>query len=112
MLERTARLGDGWMQIFYPPDGSFERKRTRLHQHAEAAGRDPASIPIESWVSLGAGGPDEWRKEAEAWRGLGVEALTLNTEFRHAHHVPADLATLEDHISAIAGYRDAVADLC
>jgi len=112
VLERTARLGDGWMQIFYPPDDTFERKRARLYQHAEAAGRDPASIPIESWVSIGKDGPDDWRAEAERWRDLGVRCLTVNTEFHRAHHVRADLNTLDDHLRVIEGYRDSVADLC
>lgn len=43
-LDRTVRLGDGYMGEHLPPDEAG-RTRKQLHELLEAGGRDPASVP-------------------------------------------------------------------
>jgi probable F420-dependent oxidoreductase len=43
VLRRIVRLGDGWLTYFYTPD-SFRKTWGKLHQLAEAQGRDPAEL--------------------------------------------------------------------
>src|SRR5690349_12843239 len=50
-LERIARRGDGWMPNAYPPDQSALDVFSQLGRLTEEAGRDPAQVGIEAWVS-------------------------------------------------------------
>jgi len=43
VLRRIVRHGDGWLTYFYTPD-SFRKTWGKLHQLAEAQGRDPAEL--------------------------------------------------------------------
>ena len=52
-LERIAKWGDGWMPNAYPPDHEATEVFDRLRGLTEAAGRDPAQVGIEAWVSMG-----------------------------------------------------------
>jgi probable F420-dependent oxidoreductase len=48
---RVARLGDGWLAGGMPDNESTRRGIESIRRHAEAAGRDPASIGLGSMVA-------------------------------------------------------------
>ena len=54
-LPRIAKWGDGWMPNAYPPDQSALDVFAQLRRLTEEAGRDPAQVGIEVWVSMGTG---------------------------------------------------------
>jgi probable F420-dependent oxidoreductase len=101
VIQRVARIGDGWFPQF-PPDPQGQETIARLHQYAREAGRDPASIGIEGRISIGKRAPDDWRKEAEAWERLGATHLSVNT-------MGAGLRSPQEHINAIRQFKEAVA---
>lgn len=101
VIQRVARIGDGWFPQF-PPDRQGQETIARLHQYAREAGRDPASIGIEGRISIGKRAPDDWRKEAEAWERLGATHLSVNT-------MGAGLRSPQEHINAIRQFKEAVA---
>jgi probable F420-dependent oxidoreductase len=101
VIQRVARIGDGWFPQF-PPDRQGQETIARLHQYAREAGRDPASIGIEGRISIGKRAPDDWRKEAEAWERLGANHLSVNT-------MGAGLRSPQEHINAIRQFKEAVA---
>jgi len=46
-MQRVVKLGDGWMPLNYAP-GDGGRGIDKLRRMAETAGRDPASIGIDT----------------------------------------------------------------
>ncbi len=77
VLRRVGRLADGWFAII-PPD-AMPAASARIAEEAEAAGRDPASIGVESAVGIAGKQPGEWLAEAHAWAEAGVTHLCLRT---------------------------------
>jgi hypothetical protein len=76
----------------------------------EQAGRDPAQVGIEVWVSMGTGTEADWAKETRFWRQAGASHLTLTTTFDRRRHRRISGRTMGDHLAAIQRYHTAVAD--
>lgn len=110
VLKRMARLADGW---FFGGGLRDPYTRTTLINQRElvekfrgyvrAAGRDPAAVGLEGRVSLGQGGPNEWRRGVEDWRALGATHLSVGT-------MRAGLATPDAHVVALRRFREATAE--
>ena len=111
VAERSGRLGDGWITIHYAPDGRCRAHLETVRNAAREVGRDPSSVGLEAWVSLGGLEPHDWAMEAEAWRGLGMTHLTVNTEFTSGRHRASPARTVDEHVAFLERYRDAVGDL-
>ncbi len=52
-LQRVVKWGDGWMPLAYAPGDEARAAFDKLRRMAEAAGRDPATIGIDTRVSAG-----------------------------------------------------------
>ena len=76
-----------------------------------AAGRDPAAVGIEVWVSPGKGTEADWRREIGFWKQAGVTHVNAHTTFASAIHQRITGQSAADHLAAITRYRGAVADL-
>jgi F420-dependent oxidoreductase-like protein len=72
MLPLVGRVADGWHCFARP--GHWARKWAIVAHHAEAAGRDPASIARSTTLSLSEPW-DEVRRMADARRAEGVDYL-------------------------------------
>ncbi len=83
----------------------------KLGRYLEEAGRDPAEVGIEVWVSTAEGGPGDWKRAAEAWAESGVTHVTLNTVFGRYHHKRIPEKTLDAHLRAMEAYLRAVGGL-
>ncbi len=110
-LRRCAKWGDGWMPLAYPPGAEARTAFATLRRYAEAAGRDPATIGIDTRVSAGAGNEGECREEVGFWKSIGVTHLTLANYYEggHLHRIAGH--SLADHIAAMKRYWEAVCDL-
>jgi probable F420-dependent oxidoreductase len=109
-LQRTAKHGDGWIALAYPP-AEARQQFEKLRSLAKAAGRDPTTIGIEVWTSTASDDEAAWRSEVEAWKALGVSHVTLNNTFGGYHHKRIVGRSLTAHLVAMERYRDVVADL-
>jgi probable F420-dependent oxidoreductase len=98
---RIARMGDGWFPLFQP-DARGREQIEKLRGYVREAGRDPAAIGIESWITYGDGDPDRWQREIAAWRDLGATHAAVNT-------MRAGLPNPAAHIDAIRRFHDAAA---
>ena len=103
VLDRIARLGDGWFPQF-SPDEKCRAAIDKIFAHARAAGRDPAAIGIEGRLAIGRRPTDEWISDVKAWKQLGATHLTVNT-------MKAGLATPSAHIEAIRRFRETTASI-
>ncbi|HEX4367125.1 MAG TPA: LLM class F420-dependent oxidoreductase [Rhodopila sp.] len=108
---RVVKSGDGWMPMAYGPGDEARTAFDKMRAQAEAAGRDPASIGIDTRVTAGIGGEAEWRDTVRFWKSCGVTDLTLATYSGRGHLRRIAGRSLKDHIVAIRRYWDAVADL-
>lgn len=110
-LRRVIKSGDGWMPLAYAPGDEASAAFTKLRTNAEAAGRDPATIGIDTRVSVGIGNEADWRDTVRFWKSCGVTHLTLATYSGRGHLRRIAGRTLADHLDAIKRYWNAVADL-
>jgi probable F420-dependent oxidoreductase len=102
LLERCARLGDGWMPLGSPNERSAERI-TELRRLRELAGLAWDGFEIRAQAQYAGGDADRWRSHAERWRGLGATHLAIVT------HGAGD-TDVDGHLARIAEYLAAVAD--
>ena len=110
-LKRIAQYGDGWIMLAHPQGEKAREEFGKLRGYVKDAGRDPASVGIEVWVSTGEGGPDDWRRELKAWKALGVTHVTVNNVYGRGPHKRIAGRTMTAHLDAMKQYRAAVADL-
>src|SRR5690348_5871558 len=74
-LPRIAKWGDGWMPNAYPPHQSALDIFGQLRRLTEEAGRNPARIGIEVWVSVATGTGADWPKEARCRYQAGAPPM-------------------------------------
>ncbi len=104
VLQRCARLGDGWIPVRVGPDEQGRAMIERLRNYARQAGRDPDAIGIESWITIAGRDPDAWAEEARAWKAAGATHISVNT-------MRAGFDSVGAHIEAIRRFKDAVSGL-
>jgi probable F420-dependent oxidoreductase len=100
VLERVARISDGWFPQFQPGDEA-RQILDRVRGYMKEAGRPVAAVGIEGRFGVGIGGPAEWTQRAREWRDLGATHLSVNT-------MGAGLASPRDHIDAILKMKQAL----
>ena len=110
-LKRIARLGDGWIMLAHAAGPAANAEFDKLRRYVREAGRDPASVGLEVWVSTGEGGPDDWRRQFQAWKDAGVTHVTVNSTYNRGPHKRIAGRSVADHMAAMQQYRAAVADL-
>lgn len=96
--ERMGRLADGWFPQV-TPGPKLDEARAVVDRAAIDAGRDPSALGMEGRVSWGEGGADAVAHHAERWRASGATHVAVNT-------MGAGLATVDDHIAALASSAD------
>ena len=109
-LRRVVKWGDGWMPLAYAPGEEARAAFDKLRALAEEAGRDPATIGLDTRVSA-AGNESEWREDVRLWKSCGVTHLTLANYYQSGHLRRIEGRTLADHIAAMQRYWNVVADL-
>jgi alkanesulfonate monooxygenase SsuD/methylene tetrahydromethanopterin reductase-like flavin-dependent oxidoreductase (luciferase family) len=99
------------MPLAYPPGEEAKTAFATLQRYAEEAGRDPATLGIDTRVSAGAGAENDWRDQVRFWKSIGVTHLTLANYYQggHLHRIAA--RSMSDHLAAMKRYWNAVADL-
>jgi probable F420-dependent oxidoreductase len=110
-FRRCARYGDGFMPLAYPRGDAAVAAFEKLRGLTRAAGRDPAKMGIEVWVSPGTGGPEDWRSEIQFWKEAGVTHLNASTTYTSNHHTRIAGRSASEHLAALSRFREAVADL-
>ncbi len=98
MLERAARLADGWMPHFRP-GAEAQSIVDRLHRSITDAGRDPETFGIEGRMTLSQVPPAQWATELAAWRGMsGITHLCIHT-------VGLRLKTPHEHVEMLQRFK-------
>lgn len=101
VIDRAARIGDGWFPLSRPGEAPSEAARDRLRAALRANGRDPASFGVEGFVNYRPEEPDRWRRQLASWEDWGASHCCLRT-------VDYGLPDPQAHIDAIRRYAEAV----
>lgn len=93
VLQRAARLADGW----FPNRPSKDKKALleKMYGYLEAAGRSPDDFGIDPRVNFT--DPD-WETQVNEWRELGVTHLCINT-------MGAGFRSPREHLAAVAQFK-------
>ena len=100
VIDRMARLGDGWIPIM-GPDADARATVEQIHAKLREHGRDVSAFGIQAQAQARGGNPDLWASHAQRWREIGATHLAIAT-------MNAGLASPGDHIDAIRRYKEAV----
>lgn len=116
-LERVGRYGDGWMGQFVKDGATARKLLARIAEHAEAAGRDPATIGSQLGVRPPKGvsakefyaQPARLAEVAAEYADIGLGWASIDgvgifqAGFRTAGAVADHLAEVHDAIRAAVG---------
>jgi probable F420-dependent oxidoreductase len=100
-IKRAAELGDGFFPQ-RPLEGGWPATFEKIRGWLQAAGRDPAKFGIERRIETATGTPDDWRKEAEEWRGFGATHVSVNTMNAGLWGPDAHVARLREAFQALS----------
>ena len=103
LLDRCARLGDGWLPLGSPNEKAAERI-AEMRRVRESAGRSWDGFEIRAQAQWGGGTVERWRSHAQRWIDLGATHLAIAT-----HN--AGETDVDGHLARIAEYQAALADL-
>jgi probable F420-dependent oxidoreductase len=103
VLERAARIADGWFPIIRNEEGmeALPRQIEFLRERVKSSGRDARSFEVRVQAGFSSTTPDQWAAEVETYRNLGVDYLCFST-------MGTGLETPRDHIDALRRYREAL----
>ena len=102
LLDRVARLGDGWIPLMGANDKAKACINT-IKQTREAAGLSFANFGIQAQAQYAGGSPERWRKHAEAWREMGCTHLAIATHNAGPTNVDGHLARIGEYQQALQG---------
>lgn len=103
LLERCAKLGDGFM----PLGGANDKSAAILAEIGrirEGAGLSMDGFGVQSQAQWAGGNPERWRAHASTWKDIGATHIAVATH-------QAELTDVDGHLARIVEYRDATADL-
>ncbi|OGO49670.1 MAG: LLM class F420-dependent oxidoreductase [Chloroflexi bacterium RBG_16_64_43] len=100
VIDRTARLADGWIAPGREP-AAAKPLIERLCEALAAAGRAKSAFGIEVRMLYAEPDPSRWRSTIDAWQKLGVTHLSLNT-------MGCGLERPGDHLRAVRHFAEAL----
>jgi probable F420-dependent oxidoreductase len=99
VLQRAARLGDGWMPMYRAP-ADAQPALEKLARYRQEAGRASLPFGIEPRFSYGDGDAGVWLSLIEGWQAAGTSHISFNT-MGHGFDTPAK------HLAAVRLLADA-----
>jgi probable F420-dependent oxidoreductase len=100
VLERTARLGDGWL-----PDhrqaADAQPALDKLDSYLQKHGRSWADLGLEWRLAYGQGDPDLWEKTIRGWEKTAATHFSLNTMYAGRQGAKEHIAAIQDFAQKI-----------
>lgn len=93
VMERMARLGDGWMPNPMPMEVA-RQKVDLIHQSLAANGRSPADFGLDVRVNVQRQPQSEWDAFITEWQSMGATHVCMNT-------MGAGYTSIEQHLHTL-----------
>ncbi|MDW3214914.1 MAG: LLM class F420-dependent oxidoreductase [Ilumatobacteraceae bacterium] len=103
VLDRCARMGDGWLPLGIPNEKSVDRI-AEMRRVREATGKSWDDFEIRPQAQWSGETPERWQNHAQRWKELGATHIAVAT-----HN--AGETDVDGHLARIAEYQAAVADV-
>jgi probable F420-dependent oxidoreductase len=100
VLQRVAKLADGWLPNYRSPQDAAEAL-SKLKKYLAEEGRKLENLGIEPRLRYEKGDQAEWFRLAQEWADAGATHLTVIT-------MGAGFKTAQEHIQAIQSYAQAL----
>ena len=100
LLQRCARLGDGWIPLMGANDAARQCIET-IRSHREAAGGSMKGFGIQAQAQYAGGTPERWASHAAKWRDLGATHLAIATHNAGKTSVEGHLGRIEEYLSVV-----------
>jgi hypothetical protein len=100
LIERVARLGDGWMPLMGANEKAAECIR-KIREAREREGKNMDGFGIQAQAQYNGGTPDIWKKNATSWRKMGATHLAIATHNAGVTDVPGHLSRVEEYLKAV-----------
>jgi probable F420-dependent oxidoreductase len=100
VLQRVAKLADGWLPNYRTPQDAAEAF-VKLKAYLAKEGRLWKDLGIEPRIRYEKGNQAEWRRLAQAWADAGATHLTVIT-------MGTGFTTAKEHLQAIQDYAQAL----
>jgi probable F420-dependent oxidoreductase len=100
VLQRVARLADGWMPQFAPGEEGLAMWE-RLRTYAQEVGRNPADIGLEGRIRAVESSPEDWLREYNWWQEAGASHVNVDTR-------RGGLQSLDDHLAQLQRFQAAI----
>lgn len=98
VLERAARLGDGWMPTTMSPE-KMKPYVEKLSKYLEEAGRNVDDFGLDVRMSVRLQEPDQWDSIIAEYQTLGATHVSMNT-------MGMDFTTLDEHLTVIRRFKE------
>lgn len=99
VIDRVGRIGDGWVSGWARPD-YLKDEIERIHEVARSAGRDPASIGIETRARVARWSSEQQAEHARRCAEAGATHFSLHT-------LEGGFTSPQQHIDALRDFREA-----
>lgn len=100
LLERCARIGDGWVPVMGPNDSAKAAIET-IRGQREAAGLSWEGFGVQAQAQIRGGNPERWHAHAERWKELGGTHLAVVTQGAGNGDVDEHLATAKAYFESV-----------
>jgi len=100
VLQRAARLGDGWMPNYRNP-AEARPSLDRIDALLAETGRSRAGFGVEARLAYGDGDGEHWEATRSAWEAAGATHLSFNT-MGHGFDSP------QKHLAAVRLFAEAM----
>jgi probable F420-dependent oxidoreductase len=101
-IRRAGRFADGlFLNPRVKPGADSDELINIFHQAAREAGRDPATLGLDTTLFTEGRGANELREEFEGWRGHGATHVTVRT-------MTAGYTSVSEHLKALEEARKAL----
>lgn len=102
MIDRCARIGDGWIPLGTPNEKSAALMGDIRRIRAEH-GLSMDGFQVLAQAQYRKGTPERWQAHAEAWREIGATHLSIATHNAGDTDVDGHLARIAEYLEAVAG---------
>lgn len=100
LLDRCARLGDGWLPLMAPNE-SAKQAIVTMKEVREAAGLSWDGFGIQAQAQAGGGTPERWSNHYNKWQDLGATHIAIATHNAGARSVDEHLEFFESYVDAV-----------
>ena len=100
LLDRCARLGDGWIPLMGPNDKAKAAIEV-MREKRETVGLSWDDFGIQAQAQAGGGTPERWSSHYNKWQDLGATHIAIATHNAGASSVDEHLKSFESYLAAV-----------